>query len=193
MQRVARESGVTTMALYRYFPGKAELVEIMIESAGGPAPELEASPESWKIGMIEWAHRCAAIYRKHPWFLEATTTRRGMMGPNELSWMEMALALLTQGGLSLTDAYYAFLAIIGHIRGYATFDRLRDRDRTPQQWHRELNRLLLAQSGRHPVLQAALSEGALFQTSEQAFDYGLNCILDGIDPSKRKREAKIAR
>src|SRR5689334_22149881 len=36
MQRVAAEVGFTTMALYRYVPGKNELVALMVDSAVGP-------------------------------------------------------------------------------------------------------------------------------------------------------------
>jgi AcrR family transcriptional regulator len=192
MQRVARESCVTTMALYRYFPGKSDLVAVMIDSAGGCAPDLTLPSASWKEHLVEWARRCAAIYQKHPWFLEATTTRRSIMGPNELSWMEAALALLAEASLSPKESYYAFLAIMGHIRGYATFERLKGSSGSSQRWVRELSQLLLAESGRYPVLQAMLGSGALSEDPDQAFEYGLNRILDGISASKRKLGARTS-
>jgi len=40
MQRIAREAGVTTMALYRYFSGKADLLDLMIDSAGSSHPSF---------------------------------------------------------------------------------------------------------------------------------------------------------
>jgi len=187
MQRVARESGVTTMALYRYFPAKSDLVAVMIDAAGGPPPELAGHPASWKDRLGEWARFCAAIYGRHPWFLEATTTRRTGMGPNELSWMETALALLAEAGLPAEESYYSFLAIIGHIRGYATFERLKDSSGSPRRWVRELGQLLLAERGRYPVLQATLESGALSDHADGAFEYGLKCILHGISASKRQR------
>jgi AcrR family transcriptional regulator len=47
MKRVAQELGVTTMALYRYFPGKADLVGLMIDSAGESAPPFRESSSPW--------------------------------------------------------------------------------------------------------------------------------------------------
>ncbi|WP_258025459.1 TetR/AcrR family transcriptional regulator, partial [Streptomyces bambusae] len=44
MQRVAGELGVTKMALYRYLPGKAELVALMVEAALG-VPGVPGAPE----------------------------------------------------------------------------------------------------------------------------------------------------
>ena len=110
--------------------------------------------------------------------------RRSGMGPNELSWMEAALALLTEAGLPPKESYYAFLAIIGHIRGYAAFERLKGASGSPRQWVRELSQLLRAESSRYTVPQAALKSGAFSETPDKAFEYGLNCILDGIKVSK---------
>jgi AcrR family transcriptional regulator len=84
MQRVARAVGVTTMALYRYFSSKTELIELMIEIAGGPEPNLDTIAPGWSSSLAEWAHQCSAIYRRRPWFLQATMTPGRKMGPNEL-------------------------------------------------------------------------------------------------------------
>lgn len=190
MQRVARASGVTTMALYRYFPGKSELVAVMIDSAGDGALTFDSPSLPWNDRLMEWARRCAAIYQRHPWFLEATTTRRSVMGPNELSWMEAALALLAEAGLPPQESYYAFLAIIGHIRGYATFERLKGSSGSPRQWMQELGQLLRAQRSRYTALWAVLGSGAFSADPGEAFEYGLNCILNGLGNSKRESRAK---
>lgn len=44
LARVAKEFGVTAMALYRYVPGKAELLDLMVDLAIGPRPRSRASP-----------------------------------------------------------------------------------------------------------------------------------------------------
>jgi AcrR family transcriptional regulator len=188
MQRVARKLGVTTMALYRYFPGKAALVSVMIDCAGGSAPNCGNPSTPWKDRLREWARLCASIYRNHPWFLEATTVRRSVMGPNELSWMEAALATLAEAGLSPKETYYAFLAIIGHIRAYATFEQMRSASGSASKWIRDLGELLRSDAGRYPTLQAALGSGAFSGNPASAFDFGLNSILDGIRISVRHRK-----
>jgi AcrR family transcriptional regulator len=184
MQRVAREVGVTTMALYRYFPGKADLLAVMIDSAGGSAYKFGESSMPWKDGLREWARRCAAIYREHAWFLEATTIRRTVMGPNELSWMEAALGMLAQAGLRPREQYYAFLAVIGLVRGHATFEQISSQSKTPWKWAGELTQLLGAEAGKYSALKAVLATEALLVDPKESFEYGLNCILDGIGISK---------
>jgi len=91
-------------------------------------------------------------------------------------------------GLPPKECYYVFLAIIGHIRGYATFERLKGRSGSPGRWVRQLSQLLNAEGSRYPVLQASLESGAFSENPDEAFEYGLQCILDGIRVSKRRPE-----
>lgn len=44
LARVAKEFGVTAMALYRYVPGKTELLDLMVDLAIGPRPRSPTSP-----------------------------------------------------------------------------------------------------------------------------------------------------
>ncbi len=180
MQRVAREVGVTTMALYRYFSGRADLVALMIDSAGdSPRPFGKASLP-WHKRLKKWASSCLDIYRNHPWFLEATSARPTVMGPNELSWMEAALAMLAESGLGPQDRHRAFLAVIGHVRGHATFQQIGTRSSAGKEWVPELTQLLQSEADRYPVLLAAIRKGAFSQNVDGAFDFGLDCILEGI-------------
>ena len=181
MQRVAREVGVTTMALYRYFPGKADLVALMIDSAGDPSTQFGKPSLSWSTRLKEWARSCLAIYRNHPWFLEATSPRPSVMGPNELAWMEAALAMLAESGLEAKERHHAFLAIIGHVRGHATFQQIGMHTRAARKkWARELTQMLQSKANQYPILLDVVRSGAFGEAVDGAFDFGLDCILDGI-------------
>ncbi|KAA6462905.1 TetR/AcrR family transcriptional regulator [Acidobacteria bacterium AB60] len=180
MQRVARELGLTTMAVYRYFPGKAELMAVMIDSAGESSPAFHDSALSWNDRMRAWARSCAAIYRNHPWFLEATSIRRTPLGPNELSWMESALAILTEAGLPPAKAYNAFFAIIGHVRAHAMFHAMARLAVSPREGTQDLAHTLQSHPATYPTLYAALQAGAFQAGAAEAFEFGLTCILDGI-------------
>lgn len=180
MQRVARRVGVTTMALYRYFPGKADLLDLMIDSASDSAPTFGKPTSQWSARLKEWARRCLAIYQNHPWFLEATSVRRSIMGPNELLWMEAALAMLAESGLASADRHSAFLALIGQVRGHATFQEIRKYGESAEEWTHDLAHVLRPEAGRYPALLKALDSSAFSQKPERAFDFAVDCILDGI-------------
>jgi AcrR family transcriptional regulator len=188
MQRVAREVGLTTMALYRYFPGKADVIALMIDSAADSSLNFGKPSSPWSARLKEWARRCLSIYRDHPWFLEATTARQTLMGPNELAWMEAALSMLAESGLAPKKRQYAFFTIIGHVRGHATFQQVTQQgartDRAAKGrsggWIRELAPTLQPEANRYPILQDVLSSETLGESVGNAFDFGLDCILDGI-------------
>lgn len=180
MQRLARELGLTTMALYRYFPGKADLVAMMIDSAADTPLHFGKTSSPWSKRLKEWAKQCLAIYQNHPWFLEATTARHTSMGPNELSWMEAALTMLIESGLRQKERHHAFIAVIGHVRGHATFRQTGTSSRPGKHRARELAECLQSEADRYPILLDAFRSGVFSEKAEGAFDFGLDCILDGI-------------
>jgi AcrR family transcriptional regulator len=187
MQRLAREVGLTTMALYRYFPAKADLVALMIDSASDSPLHLGKPSLPWNTRLREWAHRCLAIYTEHPWFLEATSSRDGVMGPNELLWMEAALAMLAESGLGPKERHHAFLAIIGHVRGHATFQQIGTLTGARKEWGRELTQMLQSEATRYPILLEIVRSGGFSENVGGAFEFGLNCILDGIHARVSRR------
>ncbi|MFC7761642.1 TetR/AcrR family transcriptional regulator [Catellatospora bangladeshensis] len=84
MQRVAADLGFTKMSLYRYLPGKAELVALMVEHAVGAPPELD--PADWRTALRDWAHHLLAAYVRHPWALEATVGPRPSARTSWAGW-----------------------------------------------------------------------------------------------------------
>jgi len=180
MQRIAREVGLTTMALYRYFPGKAEMVALMIDSVADSSLHFGRPSLPWSIRLKKWAQYCLTIYRDHRWFLEATTARQSPIGPNELAWMEAALAMLAESGLESKKRHHAFFTLIAHVRGHATFEDAGASSAAGKVWMRELTRTLQQEPNRYPTLLEVLRLGAFSEDIAGAFDFGLDCILDGV-------------
>jgi AcrR family transcriptional regulator len=179
MQRVAADLGVTTMALYRYFPGKAELVDLMVDSAGGMPSESIRDLDGWRPQLTEWARQCWALYQRHPWILTATAMRRQLMGPNQLAWLDSALAALAPTGLTAAQQHDTFLLVVGHIRNLA--QQLVDHDEEAgQEWNRLTAEVLERHGHRYPALTAAIAAGAFGPHDRDPLDYGLERILDGV-------------
>jgi AcrR family transcriptional regulator len=187
MQRIAREVHVTTMALYRYFSGKAELIDLMIDAAGGPVPDLNAVARGWRSGLAEWTRRCSAIYDNHPWFLQATTRPRRIMGPNELGWLNAALHVLRNSGLTAREQHEAFLLLIGHVRSNAEFTAGRSPGPSAESWLPKSAKLSGQFRDCYPALMAVVESGAFSQPSGDGLEFGLTCILNGIESIIRKR------
>ena len=180
MQRVAGLLDVTKMALYRYVPGKAELVALMVEATIGEAPLPNGPRRDWKRQLGDWARRLSTVFHEHPWLLDATIGPR-VMGPRELSWMEQALAALDGTGLSGAERMDAAVLLTGHVRGIAQQARAAGPAGNPEgQLSATLGELMQAHGEHYPALTSALASVIQDGGQDQALEFGLQRILDGL-------------
>lgn len=191
MQRVAHECGVTTMALYRYVPGKAELIALMLDIGLGAPPHLDDLPGGWRAQLEAWAGRLWAIFQEHPWSLAATAPVR-LMGPNELGWFDVAVNALSKTGMPADEVVQAVITILLHVRGmaYYAIDRSeRQPQASVQGWQNALAEILRRHRDELPALAAAASAGAFDASSGDEMATGLRLVLDGIGIRIAERSA----
>lgn len=179
MQRIAGELPVTKMALYRYVPGKTELVAVMSDLAMGGPPDRPDLP--WREALRTWAIDLYDGFTRHPWLLQSTIGRR-LLGPNELAWMERGVAALTGSGLSGGEQLDSILVITSHVRNIAqqstTFPG-HTTGLTEEDWQRSLGEILATEAGRFPHLTTAMRTSA--GSENQGLEFGLARILDGLE------------
>lgn len=185
MQRVAADLGFTKMSLYRYLPGKAELVALMVEQAIGKPRTTSA--HGWRAGLMEWAHHLLARFVRHPWALEATVGPR-MLGPNELGWMELALALLMETGLTGSERLDTVALLAGHTRMIA--QQGVPTQKPENRMTAMITEVLRHHSDRFPALAATAAAAASDGVRDQAFEFGLDRILDGLDMLMAQRRER---
>ncbi|UAK34796.1 TetR/AcrR family transcriptional regulator [Nocardia asteroides] len=183
MQRLAERLGFTKMSLYRYVPGKAELVALMLDTALGAPPEMsvgaEAPQDAWRDLLGEW---CETIYerlRAHPWSLEVSVGARPV-GPNEMAWMESALAALAGTGLTTAERLDTIVLLIGHARSLAQQQRVMDADAFEKQIAGQFAEMMAAAADRYPAAAAAFAEQGVVAGGEGALRFGIGRILDGL-------------
>ncbi len=179
MQRIAAAFGFTTMSLYRYVPGKAELVALMIDTAIGDRPDLESVPGGWRDRLADWARQCLRLFVRHRWLIEATGGHR-IMGPNELGWLDAALSVLADAGFPPVEQHDAFLLLNGHVRSVAQNMTGADRLRV-DEWSAALGERLRRHGDRYPALVAAMQGGGYSQPAAEPLEFGLRCLLDGLE------------
>jgi len=179
MQRVADALGVTKMALYRYVPGKAELIAIMIDRGIGEAPQSGGAAGDWRLRLGEWARQMFARFWRHPWALEATVGPRAI-GPNELGWMEEAVAALAGTGLDGGEMLDVAATLAGHVRAIAQQRSALAHGHPQQGMEAAVAGLLHGREERFPALTAAFDSAAEHGSQDKALDFGLACILDGV-------------
>ncbi|MGW2558259.1 TetR/AcrR family transcriptional regulator [Streptomyces sp. NPDC001514] len=181
MQRLAELLGFTKMSLYRYVPGKAELVALMVETAVDDVPGEASEAAGWREALAEWSRRLVTVFRRHPWLLDATVGPR-LMGPKELAWMEQALAALDGTGLTGGERLDAVVLLSSHVRGIAQQARAAGPSDNPEaQFHAALATVLRDHGERYPALLSAMASSAAEPGGQdQALEFGLERILDGL-------------
>jgi len=179
MNSLASALGVGTMSLYRYVPGKDELVALMIDTVIGP-PEATPPGKTWRQAMRRWSAMTLEIFDRHPWLLPLIATPR-RMGPNELAWGEIALKAAYDAGARPEEMYNLVLLVNSFVRGAAQMSA------KPGHGPR-LDFEAIARNGmldRYPMLMIAMgvSEGDTEWDGrpKQSFEFGIERVLDGIE------------
>jgi AcrR family transcriptional regulator len=179
MQRVAGELSFTKMSLYRYVPGKAELVAVMTDLAIGSPP---AHPGlGWRETLTAWAFDLYAAFERHPWLLLSMVGRRAL-GPNELTWMDRGVQALSETGLNGGEQLDSVLVVSGHVRTIAQQTVTLPGGTTgvtEEHITSALTEVLRTHADRFPGLVAAMQ--SIDGNQNQGLSFGLDRILDGIE------------
>lgn len=187
MQTVAERLARTKMALYRHVPGRAELVALMIDHALGPAPE-PAATGGWRDRVMAWADQVWRVHSRHPWLVEAMIGYRPL-GPNELAWIEHAVAILEDTGLTGPERLDTVYVLAGHIRNTVQH-RVTAQGvagaAEDEEYGRFLARLLVEDGDRYPALAAAAAD-SVPEARDNGLRFGLDRILDGVEALMARR------
>ncbi|WP_354700191.1 TetR/AcrR family transcriptional regulator [Paraconexibacter sp. AEG42_29] len=119
MRRLAVSVGVAPMTLYTYIPGKAELLDLMLDTV---YRRMERPPWSAGAGWRERLALVAAANRTllaaHPWAIGLGTTRPPL-GPGVMAKYEHELAALDDAGLDDVARDAALTFLLGFVTAAA--------------------------------------------------------------------------
>ncbi|MEU7001424.1 TetR/AcrR family transcriptional regulator [Nonomuraea sp. NPDC046570] len=191
MRRVAERLGVGTMSLYTYIPGKAELLDVMLDTVYGETARPEHVPGGWRARLELIARENWALYLRHPWLLQVAVSRP-VLGPNVTAKYEYELSAIDGIGLTDVEMDSVLTLITGFVHGTArgaveASEAEQQTGMTDVQWWAAHAPFLsrIADSTRFPVAsrvgQAAGDEHNAAYSGEHAFEFGLRRVLDGIE------------
>lgn len=128
MRRLGNELGVEAMALYRYVPGKEDLldavVERLIEGMRRDEDVLDAPRDGWQDFLIRLAHGVRRVALEHPKAFPLVASRppeAPWLRPplRSLDWVEVFLSGLTAEGFTdeaAVASYRAYTSVLlGHL------------------------------------------------------------------------------
>jgi AcrR family transcriptional regulator len=177
MSSVATSLGFTTMSLYRYVSAKEDLILLMLEYGTGLPPAGISTAGNWREGMRLWSSASLEAYRAHPWLIDIP-----IMGapntPNNLAWMDAALAALEPTPLTAAERIGVLLLVTGQMRWEATAGR-GGAEGNPESDAYVFTTLVTAEG--FPALHRAVLAGGMIDDDEDdQFNFGLERILDGV-------------
>jgi AcrR family transcriptional regulator len=183
MRRLAGELGVGTMSVYRYVAGKAELIDVMLDTVFAEAVVPAAA--DWRSTLERFAHEGWAMHRRHPWASRAET--RPVLGPNSIDLYEGMLRAMAGTGLAPGDVVNA-VELVGHYvagaarRAAEESEVERRTGISDEEWWaaRETFWERHFPPERYPTL-SAMWEADAFEARADAFEFGLQRVLDGIE------------
>lgn len=190
MRRLAQELGLSPMAIYTYVPGKAELLDLMLDTLYATMPRSTPAEDTWRARATAVADDNRALYAAHPW-TAAVPTSRPPLGPGQMAKYEYELNALADTGLDDLQLDAALTHLLGFVHTCARMaadERAAHQDSAmnDQQWW-DANAELLARvldPARYPTATrvgtaAGEAHGAAYHP-DHAYDFGLPRILDGL-------------
>lgn len=185
VQLVAQRLERPKMSLYRYFPGRDELVALMADTALGDPPVLHG--RGWRSRLRDWARQAWPVFLAHPWLHRVTLGPR-VFGPNELGWLESALGALADTGLRSWERLDAVALVNGHLRSMAAQQSAGHHSASgePADAGMEarsvamMQQVLADNADRFPLAAAAFADAARTGDTDRALEFGLERILDGL-------------
>lgn len=175
MRRVATAVGVPAMTLYSHVPGKAELVDLMLDAVLGELYADEHAPTvgNWRARIEAVARANREFYVRHPW---ALATGQPPPGPNMMRKYEIELRAVDGMGLSEVQMDLLLTLVNGFVRGAAGGGR--EKGAAGPYVTQVFDAARFPTAARvGPVADAEL-EGAA--ATERSFEFGLERLLDGI-------------
>jgi AcrR family transcriptional regulator len=190
MRRVAAELGVGTMSLYWHVPTKDNLLELMRDELMGEVAMPDPPSGDWRADLRFIAHQTRANMKRHPWML-AIFASLPSIGPNMMRHADLSLAAIDGLGLDLQTMFLIMNVVDDYTLGFTLGEVNQEvarrqiglsPDELREQWFTDIEpftRDAIA-TGKYPRLARLENDPIDFMDTDRIFEFGLECVLDGI-------------
>lgn len=194
MRKIADRLEVGAMSLYAHVPGKAELIELMVDSVLGEVQyELgRHDPTQWRAEMEEIAEKNWELLSRHRWLLDVDTTRPPL-GPGTIGKYDAELHALVGTGLDDVEVDQVLGLLLEHVRSSARQFRAaedltaRAVESSDRDWWDRAGPLLAGVMDAQKYPRAArigASAGEEYDAPSdprRAYAFGLHTLLTGVE------------
>jgi AcrR family transcriptional regulator len=181
-RRIATMLGSGPTSMYWHVQSKADLYELMFDAALGEVELPGPASGDWQDGLRALARSTHLMLQRHPWLM-LLGIQPGL-GPSTRRYGEYGMRVLGGLGLDPKARTEVLAALNNYIFGFAHRETARDQlikraGLTEQQWQLRLRRYADSTRRRDPELARDI-ETRMHLTSNDSFEFGLDCLLNGI-------------
>ncbi|MET7771026.1 TetR/AcrR family transcriptional regulator [Nocardia sp. NPDC005366] len=192
MRKLGTKLDAGATSLYWYVANKDELLELALDEFWGTLDSAEPGQVSWREVITTFAYGFRAALHAHPW-AASLIGQLPSIGPNALRLTERLRRAFIEAGFTGTDIYLASSVVISFVLGQIipelawahTFgDDEPDRE--------ELLDDLVEVARDYPEMIADFRATAQVNPGvarAMAFDFGLCCVIDGLDARLRQHRS----
>jgi AcrR family transcriptional regulator len=194
MRRLSTRLGASAAALYSYLVSKDDLIELVVDEVYGEidAPEVPDGGDwaGWRPAAERRARSLRLMILRHPWIVSVLgDVGLAYLGPNMMRVSDGTLAVFEAAGFAPDDASYAMKTVAAYVIGVAVseaawLNKLARSQQTERDWVERLWPSAEKAAQAYPRLReryAARRGRDPEKMREEAFGYGLERILDGLE------------
>ncbi|HZR48994.1 MAG TPA: TetR/AcrR family transcriptional regulator [Streptosporangiaceae bacterium] len=181
IRKIAASLGAGATSLYWHVRSKNDLFELMFDAVYGELEYPEPSGD-WRADLRAICVGIRALGRRHRWVILLGV--QPAMGPNVVRYRQFLADVLGPLGLDQRTRVEVAAVLNNYLMGSAHRDTAWDQIRvraglTGEQWRERLSEFLVRAERDNPELAADIAT-RLHLTSDDSFELGLDCVLDGV-------------
>jgi AcrR family transcriptional regulator len=191
IRRLAQELGVTPMALYWHFKNKDELLLGMVDHALAAVKATRQPTDAWQHQLRAMVQSLIAVMREHPALTDLLRAVEKQEATSFTRATNDALELLSRGGYSLDEGYWAASYLLHGSIGLVSAQPGCPATMTPEQaseWRRQ-KRLSLEKlpQAEYPMLVAFARTMEDEPDIERYYRFGVDLLMTGIEAARPGR------
>ncbi|TDC55053.1 TetR/AcrR family transcriptional regulator [Actinomadura sp. KC345] len=185
MRAIATHLGVGTMSLYRYVPGRSELLDLMLDHVIDVPDDEPDDERGWRGILADEAREHWRLCMDHPWY-PFVDQSQPLLGPNSMRGLDRLFRRLRPSGIDDRTLMMMFIVQNDFVEGIARshLNERRAERRTGMSneefWQTQIPTLVDAlESGDFPTM-ADLADDTFDSAYDEIFEFGLNRLHDGF-------------
>jgi AcrR family transcriptional regulator len=183
MRRIASKLGSGANSLYWYIDKKQDLLELVFDACIGEI-ELAKPRGTWRSKLHAIAVQTRRMFRRHPWM--AVIGNQPGVGPKTQQYAAFAMSTLRDRAVTVETMTAILAALNNYIIGFTLRENAWEQTKrhsglSDGEWGNAMNRYVEQVVKPHDAALARQVSSRLDLISDENFEFGLNCLLDGID------------